>query len=190
MASIEQQIIETWRAHNRMMMFILDHIPDDALKATLSSRGGRDIGRQFAHIHMVRVWHAEASNKKSVKGLATFEDGKSPDKKELLRALEQSGKAIESYLLRMIEKTGTVDNFKRSAVPILGYFISHEAHHRGSIMLILKQTDFKIPERLRWGIWDWNKFKDLKMNSADNQMKMNEILNAVLMLLIPKEARP
>lgn len=160
MAAIEKQILESWRAHNRIMMFVIEHIPDDAMKATLSIRGGRDIARQFAHLHMVRVWHLEATNRKLSKGLKKFEKGKSPSKKSLLEAFEESGNAIERYLQYRIDNAGAVDNFKRMAVPTLGYFIAHEAHHRGSIVLTMKQSGFRVPDALKWGIWDWNKFRD------------------------------
>jgi uncharacterized damage-inducible protein DinB len=160
MVSIEQQILESWRAHNRIMMFVIEHIPDDAMKATLSKRGGMDIARQFAHLHMVRVWHLEATNRKLSKGLKKFEKGSTPDKKSLLEAFWQSGKAIEQYLQNRVDNAGAVDNFKRMAVPILGYFIAHEAHHRGSIVLTMKQSGFRVPDALKWGIWDWNKFRD------------------------------
>jgi len=35
--------------------------------------------------------------------------------------------------------------------------ISHEAHHRGGILLTMKQCGIKIPDTLKWGIWEWNK---------------------------------
>ena len=160
MTTLEQQIIETWRAHNRIMMFTLERIPDDAMKATLSTRGGRDIARQFAHIHMVRVWHIEATNSKLAKTLIKFGKGTTPGKKKLLDALEQSGAAIEKYSQLCIDKAKTTASFKRGVVPTLGYFISHEAHHRGSIVLTMKHSGFKLPETLKWGIWDWNKFRE------------------------------
>jgi uncharacterized damage-inducible protein DinB len=156
----ERQILESWRAHNRIMMFVIEHIPDDAMKSTLSTRRGRDIARQLAHLHMVRIWHLEATNRKLSKGLKRFEKGKSPDKKSLLAAFKESGKAIEQYLHYRIENDGATGNFKHMAIPILAYFIAHETHHRGSIVLTMKQSGFKLPDALKWGIWDWNKFKD------------------------------
>ena len=40
---------------------------------------------------------------------------------------------------------------------MLGYFISHESHHRGSIMLTLKQSGERIPDTVKWGLWEWGK---------------------------------
>lgn len=52
---MEEQILETWRIHQRITLMLIENIPDEALGATLSTRGGRDIARQLAHVHMVRV---------------------------------------------------------------------------------------------------------------------------------------
>ncbi len=56
-----------------------------------------------------------------------------------------------------IENGGNVKGFKRGVVPLLGSFIHHEAHHRGNILLTLKLCKFKLPNELKYGIWEWNK---------------------------------
>ena len=35
---------------------------------------------------------------------------------------------------------------------MLGYFISHESHHRGNILLTLKQSGEKIADTVKWGL--------------------------------------
>ncbi|RME01243.1 MAG: DinB family protein [Calditrichaeota bacterium] len=157
MTDLETQILETWRIHNRIMLFMLEHIPEEALTSTLSKRGGRDIARQLAHIHAVRAWRLESFSKKMNTPLVQFEKGESPSKEKLQQALAQSGEMMEKYLQHCLEQGGTVSNFKRGVVPMLGYYISHEAHHRGSILLTMKQSGFKLPDALKWQIWEWNK---------------------------------
>lgn len=157
MTEIENQIIDTWRIHNRINLFMIENIPDDALKATSSKRGGRDIARQFAHMHNVRFLRLKSFAKKSAAKLVEFEKNESPGKIELLNAFKQSGGVMEKYMLLCLDNGGSVPNFKRGVVPMLGYYISHEVHHRGSILLTMKQCGFKLPDTLKWGIWEWNK---------------------------------
>jgi uncharacterized damage-inducible protein DinB len=154
MTPIENQVIETWRIHNRITSFVIEHIPDEALKATLSKRGGRDIGRQFAHMNAIRIWQLEPMAKRLSMPLTSFPKDESPEKKFLLDAFEQSGLVMEKYLEQCITKEGKATNFKTGVIAMLVYYISHEAHHRGNILLTMKQCGFKIPDELKWGIWD------------------------------------
>ncbi len=108
---------------------MVENIADKALEATLSTHGGRDIARQLAHIHMVRVWRLEPFSKRIKTPLIKFEKGESPNKKKLLEALTQSGAVMEKYIQYCLENGGAVSNFQRGVVPMVGYFISHEAHH-------------------------------------------------------------
>ena len=64
---------------------------------------------------------------------------------------------IEEIIAVSLENEGQVKGFKRGLVPFIGYFISHEGHHRGNILLTLKQKGFKFPDQLKYGIWEWNK---------------------------------
>lgn len=42
-------------------------------------------------------------------------------------------------------------------VAALGYFIAHDSHHRGNILLTLKQCGHAPPQDVRYAIWDWDK---------------------------------
>ena len=157
MSGLENQILETWRIHQRSTIFLIENISDAALQATLSTHGGRDVARQLAHVHNVRAWRLEAFSKKIGQKLTEFAKGESPVKKALLEAFAQSGEVMEKYIRQAIENGGTVSNFKRGVVPMIGYYISHEAHHRGHILLTMKQSGHKLPDTLKWNIWEWNK---------------------------------
>ncbi|HEY0346617.1 MAG TPA: DinB family protein, partial [Pyrinomonadaceae bacterium] len=58
-----EQLIEAWQTNHRATLKLLKALSDDALQATLSTRGGRDVARQLAHVHEVRTSWAEISSK-------------------------------------------------------------------------------------------------------------------------------
>jgi len=145
-------LTETWEIHNRINLYLLDSI-DESYLADVSSSKGRTVGEQIAHIHNVRLMWLKASEPPLLDGLAKVE--KEQISKEILKAaLISSGIAIG----QLFEKTaadGKIKGFKPHAAGFLGYLISHESHHRGQIMLTLKQSGHPVDKKIQFGIWEW-----------------------------------
>jgi uncharacterized damage-inducible protein DinB len=156
--SLASQILETWEQHHHTMLFLLEHLPAEALGKTLSTKGGRTIAKQLAHLHQVRIAHLEAFAKKQGWEMMRFEKEEEPTKEQLAMALEQSGEAITKFFeFSLHEKEGKALGFKNGVISMLGFLISHEAHHRGHLLLTAKQSGIKLPEELKWKLWEWEK---------------------------------
>lgn len=157
MATLEQQIADTWWINHRVNLKLMEALTDDTLALTTSTRGGGTVGHQLAHMYNVRFWKLEAFDKKLVEGLTTV---KATDEKTL-DGLEKLHKESAELIARVIENSlkneGKVKGFKRGVVPMVGYFISHEGHHRGNILLTLKLCKYKLPREFKYVLWEWNK---------------------------------
>ena len=129
---MEAQIVETWAIHNRINLYLLDAIPDNALGASLPTKS-RTVHDLFAHIHNVRLMWLKSAAPALLEGLNKLETKIVGDKSDLRTALESSGRAIESLLHQAMADGGKVKGFKPHAVAFLGYLISHESHHRGQV---------------------------------------------------------
>lgn len=151
------EILEAWRTNNRINLLLLDEISEEGLRCTLSTRGGRDVARQFAHMHDVRVYHLEKRAKDLAKGLPVFRSKNSPDRKVVKEAMEASGAAIETFLADLVEGKPKRRGFKKGVPTTLAYLVAHESHHRGSILLTLKQCGHKVDQKTAHAIWDWDR---------------------------------
>ncbi len=62
-----------------------------------------------------------------------------------------SGKAVELRLSGAIESGETIH--KKHPLNFLCYLVAHDSHHRGQMLLALKQNGVKLTDELRWGPW-------------------------------------
>jgi uncharacterized damage-inducible protein DinB len=151
------ELITAWRTNNRINVYLIDHISAAGMKCSLSKRGGRDVAGQFAHMHNVRLWHMEKRAKDLAMGLVKFETKVSPTKAQLKKALAASGRAVETFLIDVLEGEPKRRGFKKGIFTTLGYFIAHESHHRGSVILTLKECGHNLEQSERYAIWDWDR---------------------------------
>ncbi|MBE2190479.1 MAG: hypothetical protein KGZ71_07405 [Desulfobulbaceae bacterium] len=157
MTEIENQILETWQINHRTNLMLINAIDEDALLMTTSKRGGGTVGHQLAHIYNVRYWKLESCDKTLIADLTTIKAEDTKSIEMLVECHTLSTELVSSLFEKSINNGGKVKGFKRGIVPLLGYFIHHEAHHRGNILLTLKLCGFKLDNFLKYGIWEWNK---------------------------------
>jgi uncharacterized damage-inducible protein DinB len=148
------QLLETWEIHNRINLYVLDAIAAEGLKAQSPAKG-RTVGELFAHLHNVRLMWLKAAAPDLLEGLAKIEKT-GANKKDLIRkSLIDSGKAIRQLVCQGLDAGGKVKGFKPHAPAFVGYLISHEAHHRGQMVLLLKQAGHRLDNKILYGMWEW-----------------------------------
>ena len=156
-----REVLATWKRHQQILLYLLQRIPEKHLGAVPTLSKNRDVARQFAHLNRTRLgwlsFHATGERPE----LPRSAKGDRPKKKELQAALKASGKSVEELLGKALRKEARIRLFGKSPVRWLGYLVAHESHHRGQILLALKQSGFALDEKVTvqglWGKWMFGK---------------------------------
>ena len=150
-----EQVIEALRTNNRITLLLFDAIDDEGMACTLSTRGGRDVLHQFGHVHDVRRMHIERRGRRLGVDLPRFPAKEPTTRAAVRKGLVASGKALERFFTAI--DAGEASCMKKGVVNYLAYFMAHDAHHRGSILMTLKASGHAPRQDVRYALWDWDR---------------------------------
>jgi uncharacterized damage-inducible protein DinB len=89
-------------------------------------------------------------------------DGRSVRPTSLVRALDRSSRAMIDLIRLGAARGGEIppaawQNFPTDLVHFLSYFVAHEAHHRGQLVMLARQLGHRLPDEITAGLWQWKK---------------------------------
>jgi uncharacterized damage-inducible protein DinB len=146
-------LIETWQINHKMNECLIFSIKENNF-SDLSVANGRNVGEQLAHIHNVRLMWLKVAAPDLFESQKKLEKEEVFTKELILDELKKSAKGITKLLERGFT-TGRIKGFKPHPEAFLGYMIAHEAHHRGQLILILKENGHIPDKKTLYGLWEW-----------------------------------
>jgi len=155
--------VRIFAANERMNQMIIEHLDAAAWNAKPPGKA-RSIAAIFTHVHNVRTkWvrltaphlkvprqlqRADCTPRQARAGLA---ESAARCGEMLAEALGGGGGRIKKFVRDSWARPWPV------GPEMLCYMISHEAHHRGQVLMLAHQMGFPLPKQVMYGIWNWEK---------------------------------
>ena len=158
-------ILASWRTNSRVTAYLIERLPAALWRASIPGEPNRTIRMLAAHLHNARSRWVRTLGREHGLTPPDLVDRYRVTRRALTAALKRSSRGIESLLELGIAAGGQVPpsrgyvwrNLPLDVEHVLTYFVAHEAHHRGQILLIARQLGQRLPAEVVGGLWAWNR---------------------------------
>lgn len=162
---LRDAILAAWRTNNRVTVFLVEQLSSAIWGASVPGAPRRTVRMIAGHIHNARCMWIKTVGKEHGIPVPDKVDRRRVSRRELVSALKRSSRGIHDLLRLGCERGGSVPipstyvwrNLPLDVGHFLTYFVAHEGHHRGQIVLIARQLGHRLPVSCTGGLWQWSK---------------------------------
>jgi len=154
-------LLTSWRTNSRVTAYLVERLPNTLWDASVPGYPRRTIRMIAVHLHNARCgWTRTLGREHGITAPENL-DRRTATRRQLLSALRRSSKGIEALLVLGLDAGGRVPpskgyvwrNLPLDVPHVLTYFVAHEAHHRGQILMVARQLGHRLPADASDGLW-------------------------------------
>lgn len=156
-------LLASWRTNNRVTTYLIERLPDRVWNAAVPGTPRRTVRTIAAHLHNSRCrWLRTLGLEHGIR-VPTLVDLRRVSRRQLVSSLERSSGGMEQLFELGLSNGGRVPpsrlyvwrNLPLDIGHVLTYFVAHEGHHRGQIVMLARQLGHRLPAEVTNGLWWW-----------------------------------
>ena len=156
-------VVAAWRTNNRITISFIRDLPPGLWDVAVPGVPHRTVRMIAAHLHNARCQWVKTLGREHGIAAPARVDHRRVARRELIAALKLSGDGIEALLELGLARDGHVPpskgyvwrNLSLDVGHVLTYFIAHDAHHRGQIVMVARQSGRRLPGAATQALWQW-----------------------------------
>jgi len=163
---LRDSILSAWRTNARITAHVVAGIPAELWEAKVPGLPRKTVRMLAAHLHNSRCAWIRTLGKEF--GLFVPEQVNRFDVsvEQLVLALGRSGEGMLRLLEFGCSRGGSIPpakayvwrNLPLDVGHVLSYFVAHEGHHRGQLVMLARELGHQLPAAVTNGLWDWAKW--------------------------------
>ena len=162
---LAETILAAWRTNHQVTVFLVSHVPTAVWAARVPGAPRKTIRILAGHLHNSRCMWLKTLGRPYGIPVPSGVDRRKVSRRQLIAALNRSSRGIEALLRLGCRCGGEVPaspayvwrNLPLDVGHLLTYFVAHEGHHRGQIVLVARQIGSRLPAAVTAGLWQWTK---------------------------------
>jgi uncharacterized damage-inducible protein DinB len=155
-------VLAAWTTSNRVTTYLVEQIPAKLWSAAVPGIPSRTIREIAAHLHNARCRWIKTLGAEQGITVPTRVDQRAVTRKQVVAALTKSSRGMVA-LLRLACRSGTLPlpkaytwrNLALDVGHVLTYFVAHDAHHRGQIVMAARQLNHRFSDKVDGALWRW-----------------------------------
>jgi len=160
---LRDTILGAWKTNNRVTTYLVEHLPSALWDEKIPGAPRRTVRMIAGHLHNARCLWIKTLGKPHGIAVPPHVDRFKVKPKELARALSRSSTGVLSVLQLGIDHGGHVPpspsyvwrNLPLDVGHVLSYLVTHEAHHRGQLVMLARELGHRLPRDVTNGLWQW-----------------------------------
>ncbi len=148
-------LLKAYSANARINQYLVHELDPAIWKAPPLRSKTRTIAALVAHMHNCGLRYLE----RTAPGFPVPPelDRKKATRAQAMRALAAKRKAVLAIVGGALKDDGRIVGFHHDAAGYLSYYMIHDAHHRGQIVLQARLLGHPITQKTMIGMWEFSK---------------------------------